>query len=169
MNLHQAKDAFDTFWLERDPRERKMLGIGGAAVAATVLYLLAIAPALNGVSKLQKDLPQLRQQALALQGLAGQAQALAVRPQVPATLSTSESIEASLTRRGFKAQSIVVSGDLVRVQVNGASFAGLLDWIDDMQKNARLTIVESSFIAQAQTDIVNATLSLRQPKTDDRP
>lgn len=167
--LQQARDAFDAFWLERDPRERKMLGVGAAAVAAALLYFVAIGPAINGVIKLQKDLPQLRQQALALQGLANQAQALAAAPQVPATLSTSESIEASLTRKGFKAQSIVVTGDLVRVQINGVSFAGLLDWIDEMQKTARLTLVESNFAAQAQTDIVNATLSLRQPKTDDRP
>lgn len=169
MNLRQVRDAFDTFWLERDPRERKMLGIGAAAVAASLLYFVAIGPALNGVSKLQKDLPQLRQQALALQGLANQAKALAAAPSAPATLSTNESIEASLTRKGFKAQSIVVTGDLVRVQINGVSFAGLLDWLDEMQKTARLSLVESNFTAQAQTDIVNATISLRQPKTDDRP
>ncbi len=169
MTLQQVREAFDTFWLERDPRERRMLGIGAAAVAAALLYFVAIGPALNGVSKLQKDLPNLRQQALALQGMANQAQALAAAPSSPATLSTSESIEASLTRKGFKAQSIVVTGELVRVQINGVSFAGLLDWLDEMQKTARLTIVESSFTAQAQTDIVNATLSLRQPKTDDRP
>ena len=167
--LQQGRDAFDTFWLERDPRERRMVGMGAAAVAAALLYFVGIGPALNGVIKLQKDLPQLRQQALALQGLAGQAKSLAAITPPPATLSTSESVEASLTRKGFKAQSIVVTGDLVRVQVNGVSFAGLLDWIDEMQKTARLTIVESNFIAQAQTDIVNATLSLRQPKTDDRP
>ena len=169
MTLQQVREAFDTFWLERDPRERRMLGIGAAAVAAALLYFVAIGPALNGVSKLQKDLPNLRQQALALQGMANQAQALAAAPSSPATLSTSESIEASLTRKGFKAQSIVVTGELVRVQINGVSFAGLLDWLDEMQKTARLILVESSFTAQAQTDIVNATLSLRQPKTDDRP
>ena len=167
--LQQARDAFDTFWLERDPRERKMLAIGSAAVVAALLYFVAIGPAINGLTKLQKDLPQLRQQALALQALATQAQALAATPPAAATLSTSESIEASLTRKGFKPQSIVVTGDLVRVQINGVSFAGLLDWLDEMQKAARLTIVESNFTAQAQTDIVNATLSLRQPKTDDRP
>lgn len=169
MRLQQARDAFDTFWLERNPRERKLLALGGAAVAAALLYLVAIGPALNGVIRLQKELPQVRQQALALQGLAVQAQTLAAAPQTPAALSTSESIEASLARRGFKPQSVVVTGDLVRVQVNGVSFAGLLDWIDELQKTARLTIVESNFTAQAQTDIVNATLSLRQPKTEDRP
>ena len=59
--LHQVRESFDTFWLERDPRERRMLAIGAAAVAAALLYFVAIGPALNGVFKLQKDLPQLRQ------------------------------------------------------------------------------------------------------------
>ena len=64
---------------------------------------------------------------------------------------------------------MVVSGDLVRLQLNNVSFAGILDWLDETQKGTRLSVTESTFTALAQTDMVNATLSLRQPKTEDRP
>lgn len=169
MSARQLSESLRVFWEEREPRERRMLSFGGAAVLLLLVYAIAIAPALDGMTRLQKDLPQLRQQALALQGLAGQAQALAANVPPPAVMSTTESIEASLARRSMKAQSVVVTGELVRLQLNGVSFAGLLDWLDEMQRTARLTLIESSFIAQPQTDIVNATLSLRQPKTDDKP
>ena len=164
-------DRFGNFWTEREPRERRMLSAGAAVVAAVLIYLVGFAPALQGTSQLQKALPDLRLQAASLQALAREAQALGAGggSGAGATLSTQESVEAGLTRKGLKAQSIVVTGDLVRVQMNNVSFAGILDWLDETQKGARLSVVESSFTALTQTDMVNATLSLRQPKTEDRP
>ena len=164
-------DRFGNFWTEREPRERRMLSAGAAVVAAVLIYLVGFAPALQGTSRLQKALPDLRLQAASLQALAREAQALGAGSGggAGATLSTQESVEAGLTRKGLKAQSIVVTGDLVRVQMNNVSFAGILDWLDETQKSARLSVVESSFTALTQTDMVNATLSLRQPKTEDRP
>ena len=164
----RLKNALQGFWSEREVRERKMLAGCAAAVALVLIYLVGIAPAWNGRNRLQNDLPQLRQQALSLQALSRQAQALAAIPAPAAELSTRESVEAALTRKGLKAQSVVVTGDLVRIQLNNVSFAAILEWLDEIQKSARLSVVESSFTAQAQSDTVNATLSLRQPKTDDK-
>ncbi|GAC1415899.1 MAG: hypothetical protein NVSMB6_18280 [Burkholderiaceae bacterium] len=162
-------DSMQAFWSERELRERRMLGIAGAVVAATLVYLLAIGPAYIGARKLKDDLPQLRQQASSLQALAREAREMAGNAPPPALLSTRESVEAVLARKGLKAQSVIVTGDLVRVQLNNVSFAAVLEWLDDMQKNARLSVVESSFTAQSQTDIVNATLSLQQPKINETP
>ena len=162
-------DRFGNFWTEREPRERRMLSVGAAVMAAALIYLVGFAPALQGTARLQKTLPEMRQQAASLQALAREAQALGAGGATGATLSTQEGIEAGLARKGLKAQSVVVTGDLVRLQMNNVSFAGILDWLDETQKSARLSVAESSFTALAQTDMVNATLSLRQPKTEDRP
>ena len=169
MKPPQLMHSLQAFWTERDVRERKMLRLGAVAVGMTLVYLLGIGPAYVGIGKLRKDLPQLRQQASSLQALSRDAQGLAANAPPPAVLSTRESIEAALTRKGLKAQSVVVTGDLVRLQLNNVSFAAIVEWLDDMQKTARLSVVESSFTAQSQTDIVNATLSLRQPKTNENP
>ncbi len=168
MKPRQMRDAVAGFWSEREVRERKILAIGAAAVGLALIYLVGIAPAFTGTSRLQKELPELRQQALSLQALSQQALALGSNAQAPAVMSTRESVEAALARKGLKAQSVVVTGDLVRLQLNNVSFAAMLEWLDEMQKSARLSVIESSFTAQAQTDIVNATLSLRQPKTDNQ-
>lgn len=168
MNTQQLRDSLQDFWSGRDARERRMLAIGAAAVALALIYLVGIAPAASGASRLQRDLPQLRQQAAALQAMSRETQSLAAGTPQQAALSTQESIEAALSRKGIKAQSVVVTADLVRIQLNNASFAGVLDWLDELQKVARLSVVETNFSAQAQTDIVNATLSLRQPKLDER-
>lgn len=169
MKAQQLREAFQSFWSERDARERRMLGIGSVAVVLTLLYLVAIGPAWVGSARLHRDLPQLRQQTLALQALSREAQALAANAPAGAVLSTQESIEASLGRRSLKAQSVTVSGDLVRIQINNAPFSSVIEWVDEIQKTARLSVIDSNFIAQTQTDIVNATLNLRQPKTDEKP
>lgn len=161
-------DTVQGYWNEREARERRLLAFGAIALLLALIYLFGIAPAASGASRLRRDLPELREQALSLQAMAREAQSLSTGASQPASLTTQEGVEAALTRKGIKPQSVVVTGELVRVQLNNASFAGVLDWVDEMQKVARLSVVETSFTAQAQTDIVNATVSLRQPKIDDR-
>ncbi|MGB8409589.1 MAG: type II secretion system protein GspM, partial [Gallionella sp.] len=60
-------------------------------------------------------------------------------------------------------QSVMLTGDFAKVQLSGASFAGILNWLDEMQKTALVSVVDASIVAQAQPDIVNATITLRQP------
>jgi len=167
MKPRRLRESVQVFWSEREAQERRTVSIGAAAVSVILLYLVAFAPAWEGSARLQKQLPQLRQEALALQALSREALALNTNTLAPATLSTRENVEASLARKGIKAQSVVATGDLVRVQMNGVSFAAVIEWLDDTQKSARLTLVESRFIAQPQIDIVDVVMSLRQPRTNE--
>lgn len=169
MTLHQLRQSLASFWAVRDERERRMLTAGAAAVGLALLYLVAIGPAYTGSMRLQRDLPSLRQQALALQALSRQAQGLRANAPASVTLSTQESIDATLSRKNLKAQSVAVSADLVRIQLSNVSFSGVLDWLDELQKSAHVTVMDCQFSAQSQPDMVNATLNLRQPKTDDAP
>lgn len=164
--LNTLMEPLSIFWLERNPRERNMLVVAALALTLALLYLLLISPALAGRERLQKNLPPLRQQAAELQALAKQAGDLVNTPPPPATPVTRDSLEASLTRRGLKPQSLVLSGELAKVQLQSASFAALVSWLDDMQKTARLSLVEASFEALPAIDNVNATLTLRQQRND---
>lgn len=160
--------SIQSFWVERDPRERRLLALGSAVFLSALIYVIAIAPALQGTARLKQDLPGLRTQAAVLQSMAAEVQRLAANPVVAPPLSTPEDIEASLSRNGLKAQNVVVTGDLVRVQLNGVAFSSVLRWLDELQKTARLNVVDSSFTAQSQPDTVNAAISLRQPDTEER-
>jgi general secretion pathway protein M len=160
--------SLQSFWVERDPRERRLLAIGSVVVLSALIYGSAIAPALQGTARLKQDLPGLRTQVALLQSMATEAQRLTANPVIAPPLSTREDVEASLTRNGLKAQNVVVTGEVVRVQLNGAAFSSVLRWLDELRKTARLNVVDSSFTAQSQADIVNAAISLRQPDTVER-
>jgi general secretion pathway protein M len=152
------------FWSERNPRERRMLAAGIAAIFAALVYLLLIAPAQSGLQRYQRSLPELRQQVAQLQSMAQEAVSL---PQgdvaAPPPLSR-EMVEASLARRGLKAQSVTIAGDTARLQLTAVSFTSLLDWIADSRSAAQMVVSEASLTAQAQPDLVSGSIALRQQR-----
>ncbi|HYD81204.1 MAG TPA: type II secretion system protein GspM [Paucimonas sp.] len=163
--VNDIKANISAFWLERNARERNMLAAGAAAVILALLYLLFINPALSGRAQLQKSLPQLRQQAAEMQMLARQATELNAAATTPAAPVTKDDIESSLARRSLKPQSVLVSGELVKLSLQSVSFAAVASWLDEMQKTSRLALTEGTIEAQSGIDTVNATLTLRQQRS----
>jgi len=162
--FNDFKDTATAYWNERQPRERAMLAAGAAAILLAIVYLLFLNPALSGRDQLRKSLPQMRQQAAELQGMARQVAELGAAGATPVAPVTRESLEGSLARRNLKAQSVVVGGDMIRIQLQGVSYAAVVGWLDEMQRSARVSLTEGSFEAQAALDTVNASLTLRQQK-----
>lgn len=160
--MTQVQQNVSAFWIERNARERKQIGLALVVTACALIYMLFVAPALSGRAKLEKSLPELRLQAAELQNLSKQATALSAVTATPVGTVTKEIIESALASKGLKSQSVVAAGDVIKVQLSEASFTGMLDWLDEMQKNLRVTVVDANITAQAQPDIVNATLTLRQ-------
>ncbi len=96
-----------------------------------------------------------------------QASALARETPPPPPPMSREIIDAALARAGLKAQSVAMAGtDLAKVQLSSVSFAGMAAWLDEMQKSARIRVVDANITAQGQTDTVNANLTLRQQKSE---
>jgi general secretion pathway protein M len=152
------------FWLERNARERSILAAGTAFLVLALVYLLFVNPALSGRAQLEKSLPQLRQQAAELQALAKQAMELNAAGAAPAAPITKETVEAGLARRSIKPKSVLVSGELIKLELQGVSFAAIASWLDEMQKTSRVSLTEGNFEAQAGIDTVNASLTLRQQR-----
>ena len=159
--LPQAQRSFSEFWMARDQRERMLLGLAAVAAAGGLFYALLIDPAMTGREQLRRNLPNLRQQLAELQLLAKEAGELGGTT-IPVVVISEASIKASLARQGLKPQSIALHGYQARVQLADASFAATLEWLNDMQKTARLSVVDADFAAQAQPGMVKASLILRQ-------
>ena len=164
--LNSYKESLAAFWQQRDARERGMLVLAAAVIALALIYVVLIGPAMSGRAQLDKSLPSLRLQAAEMQVLAKQAAQFSGQSAARVPPASRESIEAALASKGLKAQNIVLSGDMIKVQLASASFAATLDWLDDMQKTARLTVQDTSFTALPQADTVSATLTLRQQKNE---
>lgn len=164
--LNQSKQSFAAFWAARDSRERAMLAAAALVVILGLGYSLLIDPALSGRDRLNKNLPVLRQQVAQLQALAKEAASLSIKPAAPLIAMSKENIEGALARNGLKPQSVMLTGDFAKVQLAAVSFSGTLNWLDDMQKTALLSVVDANIITLDKPDMVNATFTLRQPRND---
>lgn len=162
--ISELQESIAGFWLGRNARERTMLAAGAALVMLGLIYAVLFGPALSGRAQLQKNLPSLRQQAADMQAMAREAAQLAGVSVPPPAIVTKESVEALLTQKGFKASTVAVSGDVVRLQLSSASFSGLLDALEELRKTAGLAVLDANFVALAPIDTVSANLTLRQQK-----
>lgn len=160
--LHHSRQSISEFWRMRNARERAMLSVASTAAALGLFYTLLIDPALTDRNQLQKTLPELRQQVAQLQALSKEAAALSGKSAPPVTMMSEESIKTALARKGLNQQSVMLTGNLAKVQLASVSFAGTLEWLDNMQKTAGISVVEANIVALPQPDRVNATLTLRQ-------
>jgi len=158
-------EAATAFWNVRNERERSAITFGGAALLLFVLYAILFAPALSGRSTLSKDLPMLRQQLAEEQSLAKEASDLGSATMPDPEPVSQDNITASLSAHGLKPQSLTVSGDLVRLQINPVAYSSLMDWVDEEQKTARLTVMDANFVALPQSDSVNASITLKQQRS----
>lgn len=158
------KQSLSTFWSERNKREQNMLLTAIVVVVLGLVYALLIDPALSGRSDLEKKLPELRQQAAEVQALSKVAAASSGKTAPPPPAITREGIESSLARNGLKAQSVTLSGELAKVQLNDAPFSGIVEWLGELQRSARVSVVDAIVDAQAQPDTVNASFTLRQQR-----
>jgi general secretion pathway protein M len=161
--LNESRQSFSEFWAVRDARERAMLAVAALVVTFGLAYALLIDPALAGRDQLNKNLPVLRQQVAQMQALSKEAAALSGKSAAPLIAMSKENIEAALARNGLKPQSVILTGDFAKVQLAAVSFAGTLNWLDDLQKTALLSVVDANIVALPQPDMVNATFTLRQP------
>jgi len=163
--LSTLNESAVAFWSGRNERERSILRFGSVALILLLVYAIFFGPALSGRQKLNRDLPALRQQAAEMQALSKQAAELNTGGALEIAPISQEIIAASLSSRAMKPLNLTVTDDLVRVQLNPVSFAGLLEWIVDQQKVSRLVVQDANFVALSQTDMVNATLTFKQQRS----
>jgi general secretion pathway protein M len=150
------------FWLARTEQERRLLGIGGVVCALGLFYGVLVGPALEGRDKLRKELPELRQQAAELQAMALEAVSLRGQNNIEPTPMTRDNLTAGLTARGLTAQSVSITGEYAKVQMNNVPFAGVVAWLDAVRGESRIAVQDAAFTAQDTAGMVNATLTLRQ-------
>jgi general secretion pathway protein M len=160
--LQEYRGRAAAFWMERTEQERRFLGVGGAVLGLALFYSLLISPALDGRAKLRKELPELRQQAAELQSLALEAASLRGQNTIAPAPMTGESLKSGMSARGLVPQSVAITGEYAKVQLNGAPFAAVVTWLDAVRSESRITVQDANFVAQDTAGMVNATLTLHQ-------
>lgn len=160
--IAQYRERANALWLARTDQERRFLAVGGAVVLLALLYLVLIDPAVEGRAQLRRQLPQLRQQAAELQSMAQEANTLARAPATQVAPITREGVTSSLSGRGLTPQSLSMTGEFIKLQLNNVSFAGLATWLDEQRRANRVLVQDATVTALPTAGQVDASLTLRQ-------
>jgi general secretion pathway protein M len=160
--IAQYRERANALWLARTEQERRFLGIGGSVALLALLYLLLVDPAVEGRAQLRRTLPQLHNQAAELQAMAQEAATLARAPATQVAPLTRETVDTSLNGRGLKPQSLSMTGEYIKLQLNNVSFANLVTWLDEQRHANRVLVQDAVVTALPVAGQVDASLTLRQ-------
>ncbi|MDO8702689.1 MAG: type II secretion system protein GspM [Undibacterium sp.] len=164
MKLNMMRESFSAFWQQRNAQERRLLSGATIFLLFALIYWIFVNPAVTNKAKLQVAIPQLRQQVNEMASMSGQYAQIAAAMTENIEPVTREVLEASLLRRGIKAQSLTASDDIVRLQITSVGFSNMMEWILEMQKAARLTVEDAKVTALPEKGQVGVVLTMKQQK-----
>lgn len=156
------------WWGSLQPRDRRMLAIGGGVLALVLGYLVAFEPAYQGRIRLEKELPGLRGQLAQMDALSAEARRLAGQAtqgaDSPQQLRTQ--LESSIAAAGLKGSmsQLTVSGELIDLRFKGVPFTTWLAWFDTALRETRLRAVDIAIERDAAPGAVSARLTLEAQK-----
>ena len=138
--------ALGEFWSAREPREKRLLTIGGAVLGLVIVYSLFWEPAFEGRQNLREELPQQRAQLAQMQAEARQAHELtsAAAGVAPTGDTLRQALVDSLAAHGLANIEVTALGDSMQIRGKNIAFADWIGWVDDMRKQNKVQISEAN-------------------------
>jgi general secretion pathway protein M len=151
------------FWGARDPREKRLLTVGGIVLGIAIVYTVFFQPAYDGRAKLREELPQLRAQLAQMQAEAREARDLSVSAAgvPPSGDALHQALVDSLAAHGLQNVQVTALGDAMQVKAKNVAFGDWISWIDDARKQNKVQVSEANVTAldkPGQVDL-DATLA----------
>ena len=163
--IGRAMETVRNAWLRLAPRERQVIALGSALVAAVAAYLIVLAPFTRSLASLRVEVPKLeahiavmREQATLVERLrrSGSARTPAAKlPAVAEQAAESHGLRVTITR-------IEPEGtNGVRIALEGAPFNAMVAWLAELQQRSGLRVETAAIDAIEAAGTVNARLTLR--------
>lgn len=155
------------YWRGLAPRERLVVGVGGALVALLLFYALLWAPLQGDLARLRTNVPREEQQ---LQWMRAQVSRVKqLRAAAPSMVQgqgllsfVEQSAQAYNIRTNIKRVEPEGS-NAVRLSIDGVAFNSLIEWLANLQKQGGLRIENADLDPLPTPGTVNARLRLRAP------
>ncbi|KVZ88746.1 type II secretion system protein GspM [Burkholderia ubonensis] len=154
------------FWGERTPREKNLLGWGGAVLAVAIAYSVLWSPAQEGRARITRALPAMHAELAKMTAQANEARSLTAAAQgvAPTGAALKDALTASLSDHGMPGGQIQLVGNGVQIQLKNASFPAWTQWLDDVRKQFKVQVGEAHVTALKDDGQVDLT-AVMQPST----
>lgn len=164
MKTEQLNQTMAQFWGERTPREKTLLGWGGAVLAIVIAYSVLWSPAQEGRARIQHELPAMRHELAQMTAQANEAKSLAAAAQgvAPTGLALKDALTASLSDHGLQGAQVQIVGNGVQIQMKNVSFPAWTQWLDDARRQFKVQVGEAHATALKEDGQVDLT-AVMQP------
>jgi general secretion pathway protein M len=142
-------------------REKLLTASAGALIAAALVWLVLLGPALATLRSAETQRRTLDEQLRQMQSLQAQAQALQAQPKQNRD-DAARLLELSVRQRLGTSARILLAGDRATVTLTGASPDALAQWLTQARVNAR-TLPSEARIARNAAGLWEGTLVLALP------
>ncbi|TEU47170.1 type II secretion system protein GspM, partial [Burkholderia cepacia] len=132
MKTEQLNQTLAQFWGERSPREKMLLGWGGAVLAVAIAYSVLWSPAQEGRARIQRELPTMRRELAQMTAQANEAKSLAAAAQgvAPTGLALTDALTAALSEHGLQGAQVQLAGNGVPIQMKNVAFPARTHGLD---------------------------------------
>ncbi|MEO0316082.1 MAG: hypothetical protein RI928_2538 [Pseudomonadota bacterium] len=149
-------------WQGLTLRERRLMILGGAALAVMLCWWWVMDPAIKTRKKMRQQLPELRAQSMQLRALAQELTNMP--PAAPLAPSVSrQELERLLMDSGLKAQQITLSESTFTLSFSDVPFSALTEYLQKAQREQQWIVTDAMITARDRIDRVDAKLSLQRP------
>ncbi|PRE24502.1 general secretion pathway protein GspM [Burkholderia multivorans] len=164
MNTERLTQALTQFWGERTPREKTLLGWGGAVLAVAIAYSVLWSPAQEGRARIERELPTMRRELAQMTAQANEAKSLTAAAQgvAPTGLALKDALAASLSDHGLPGAQVQIVGNGVQIQMKNVSFPAWTQWLDDVRRQLKAQVGEAHVSALKEDGQVDLT-AVMQP------
>lgn len=130
------------WWAQRHAREKKLLTTAAVLVTLTLVWLVAVAPALKTLRQLDATRSTQEAQLQTMRGLQAQAQTLQAQPRLSAS-AASQAFKVA-TEKAFGTQAdITLSNGSATVNLRNVSPDALAQWLASVRSNAHATPLQA--------------------------
>ncbi len=154
------------FWAERNAGERRTLAAGGVALALIAGYLVLVAPAMDGLDRMRRELPQLQARAAQVDALVAQARHLRELPAaaMPAAADVRAALDQSLAAAGLRPVHRAQTGaGMLQFRFHDVPYANWTIWLAHAQSALKVRAVSVTATALATPGNADIDCTLRLP------
>jgi general secretion pathway protein M len=158
--FQQYRQRLLSYWQQRDPRERLLIGLAFVFLVITVFYQLYWRPINKSVDLLRLSVPRERAQLAQMRVQAKQVPR--IQTSAP-TASLMPTLENTIDNHGLREKLHRMEPDgnkLAQVDFKQVGYANLLKWILHLQRQHGIVVKTARLTATATPGIVDANLTL---------
>jgi general secretion pathway protein M len=152
-------------WRERSVRERRVLAGGGGVLALVLVLLVAVEPAVQGLARLDRTLPQARAQERELSGLLAEIRDLRKLPPASAGADPRGAVERALAAAALApARTKALDNGDLQYAFTGVNWAHWLQWLVGAEHDLGVRAVVVHVTATSTPGSADVELTLRLPR-----